>query len=234
MNADGCQLFEAVLRRDGLNQCQAEAARLEPTRPEGRLAKRGGLRDALGQSAVFRDLAWRGGLRQLAVQLLGPAARPVRGILFDKNPSANWLVPMHQDVTIAVRERAEADGFGPWSVKDGTPHVQPPVRVLERIVALRLHLDDCPETNGALRVLPTTHRQGKLSAEEIRALADTTPEVVCPAVAGDVLAMRPLLLHASSPARVPARRRVLHVEFAAVVLPPTLAWAEGEPARRQS
>ena len=40
---------------------------------------------------------------------------PVRAIYFDKSPEANWLVPWHQDLTLALRSRAEVPGFGPWS-----------------------------------------------------------------------------------------------------------------------
>ena len=41
--------------------------------------------------------------------------------------------------------------------------------------------------------------------------------------------MRPLLVHASSPATVPSRRRVVHLEFAAAELPSPLEWAERVP-----
>ena len=40
----------------------------------------------------------------LARQVLGDSAHPVRGLLFDKIPGANWKVPWHQDITIAVRD----------------------------------------------------------------------------------------------------------------------------------
>jgi hypothetical protein len=68
---------------------------------------------------------------------------PVRAIYFDKTPDSNWNVAWHQNLTIAVRERRDAAGFGPWSVKAGVPHVQPPVELLEHLVAVRLHLDPC-------------------------------------------------------------------------------------------
>ena len=55
--------------------------------------------------------------------------------------------------------------FGPWSVKDGVPHVQAPAEYLEQMLAVRLHLDDADEENGALRVLVGSHRLGRLSAE---------------------------------------------------------------------
>jgi len=38
--------------------------------------------------------------------------------------------------------------------------------------------------------------------------------------------MRPLLLHASSAAAAPARRRVIHLEYAASALPGGLEWGE--------
>jgi hypothetical protein len=43
---------------------------------------------------------------------------------------------------------------------------------------------------------------------------------------GGVLLMRPLLLHASQKATRPARRRVIHLEYAACDLPSGLDWNE--------
>ena len=72
----------------------------------------------------------------------------VRGIYFDKRVDANWKVAWHQDLSIAVKAKAKIEGYGPWSVKAGITHVQPPVSVLEQMLTVRLHLDDTDETNG--------------------------------------------------------------------------------------
>jgi len=151
---------------------------------------------------------------------------PVRGIYFDKSPRANWLVSWHQDLTLALCARAEHPGFGPWSVKDGVPHVQPPVELLELMLTIRIHLDDADESNGALRVLPGSHRLGRVSARRIQALRSERSDVLCAADAGDALLMRPLLLHASSRSRSQRHRRVLHIEYAAFSLPNELHWHE--------
>lgn len=155
----------------------------------------------------------------LVAPVLGPGWRAVRAIYFDKTPAANWKVPWHQDLTIAVREHRDAPGFGPWSVKGGIPHVQPPVEILERMLAVRFALDENDEENGPLRVLPGTHALGRLSADEIARLRDERDGVVCPVPAGGVLLMRPLLLHASSPMASGRSRRVIHIEYAAGGLP---------------
>lgn len=151
---------------------------------------------------------------------------PVRGIYFDKRPETNWLVAWHQDLTLALKKQAEVPGFGPWSVKEDVPHVQPPMQLLEQMLTVRLHLDDTDSSNGALRVLSGTHRLGRLSAESIQSCRATHEEVLCEAKAGDVLLMRPLLLHASSRSSSPRRRRVLHIEFAGFPLPEPLEWHE--------
>jgi hypothetical protein len=151
---------------------------------------------------------------------------PVRAIYFDKSADANWLVPWHQDLTLAVRARAEVPGFGPWSVKDNIPHVQPPVEYLEQMLTLRLHLDDADATNGALRVLPGSHRFGRLFAPRIQELRSQAADFLCAAAAGDALLMRPLLLHASGRSDSSRHRRILHLEYAAFALPAALEWAE--------
>lgn len=103
-------------------------------------------------------------------------------------------------------------------------HVQPPARVLERMLTVRLHLDDCDETNGPLLVLPGSHRGGRLAASEIQRQRTLTPSVACPVPGGGALLMRPLLLHASSASQSPRHRRVIHLEYAAEPLPAGLQW----------
>ena len=152
---------------------------------------------------------------------------PVRAIYFDKSPETNWLVPWHQDLTLALREQADVSGFGPWSMKEGVPHVQPPVKFLEQMLTVRLHLDDADATNGALRVLPGSHRLGRLSAEQVQRQRAEGEEVLCSVRAGGALLMRPLLLHASGRSTSERRRRVLHIEYAAFDLPRELFWHEG-------
>lgn len=152
---------------------------------------------------------------------------PVRAIYFDKSPDANWFVAWHQDVTIALREQADVPGFGPWSVKDGIPHVQPPVELLEQMLTIRLHLDEADESNGGLRVIPGSHRFGRFNSERIQELLVTEPEHLCRAQAGDALLMRPLILHASSRSTNPRHRRILHIEYAGFELPPELNWHDG-------
>jgi hypothetical protein len=153
---------------------------------------------------------------------------PVRGIFFDKNlagAAANWLVPWHQDRTIVVQAKTAHAGFGPWSVKDGRPHVQPPAAVLESMLTIRLHLDPTDSSNGALRVLPGTHRSGFLSSAEISLQREQQAEFICEVSQGAALLMRPLLLHASGRSTSAVSRRVIHLEYASEPLPPGLDWA---------
>ncbi len=149
-----------------------------------------------------------------------------RALYFDKSTVANWLVSWHQDLTLAVRKRVDHTGFGPWSMKAGIPHVQPPVELLEQMLTVRLHLDDADDENGALRVLPGTHQLGRLSADQITELRQNREEHPCAASAGDALLMRPLLLHASGRSTSQRHRRVLHLEYASFDLPGGLEWHE--------
>jgi ectoine hydroxylase-related dioxygenase (phytanoyl-CoA dioxygenase family) len=88
------------------------------------------------------------------------------GTLFVKSIESNWLVSLHQDLSIPVAEHVESTGCQGWSEKEGELFVQPPVSGLDAVPALRLHLDDCSERNGALRVVPGSHRLGRLTAAE--------------------------------------------------------------------
>lgn len=163
-------------------------------------------------------------LRPIATGLLGAPAFLTRSLLFDKPPGANWSIRWHQDVTIAVRERRDAPGFGPWSVKAGIPHVRAAASVLERMVALRVHLDDSDEHNGALLVVPGAHLEGRIEPTRLAELRSSNGSQALACRRGDVIAMRPLLPHASRPATTPSHRRVIHLEFACDDLPCGLEW----------
>lgn len=187
------------------------------------LATGAGRRGLLGLPAVAK-LARSKKLTSLVRPHVSAEPFPVRAIFFNKSPKANWLVSWHQDLTVALRARTDTPGFGPWSIKDGVPHVQPPVELLEQMLTVRLHLDDADQSNGALRVLPGSHRLGRLSAARIQRLRAEQPDFICDMTAGDALLMRPLLLHASSRSTSNRPRRVLHIEYAAFTLPESLEW----------
>ena len=194
---------------------------------EGAIARRGSIhavRNLLEAVPEVQTLARSEAIRSLVEPVLGPDCFVVRGILFDKTPDANWKVAWHQDLTIAVQEQKEAPGFGPWSEKAGIPHVQPPAEILERMLTVRVHLDDCGPENGPVQVIPGSHAHGRVAAPEIARWREEHEPVLCTSARGGALVMRPLILHASSPASVPGHRRVIHLEFAVDELPFGLEW----------
>jgi ectoine hydroxylase-related dioxygenase (phytanoyl-CoA dioxygenase family) len=162
-------------------------------------------------------------LVDIASQWLDATAIPFKATLFEKNPDANWLVSWHQDTALPMTERHDVAGWGPWSKKCGVDYGHAPGRVLDRVIALRVHLDDSTADNGPLRVLPGSHSRGVLSDAQIHELSECVPPLQCTVPAGGVIAMRPLLVHASSKAKVETPRRVLHLEYAtSLVLEPGL------------
>jgi len=178
--------------------------------PRSRAGMRHAMRNA-GVAAIARDSR----LIAMAQEVLGSAALPFRATLFDKSPTSNWLVVWHQDTALPLRERRETAGWGPWSIKDGVNYAHAPASALEHVLALRLHLDDSVAENGPLRVLPGTHTRGVLSDEALHELSTQIQAVDCLVPRGGILAMRPLVVHASSKSQSNAPRRVLHIEYAA-------------------
>jgi ectoine hydroxylase-related dioxygenase (phytanoyl-CoA dioxygenase family) len=149
----------------------------------------------------------------------------VRAVLFDKSAHNNWVVPWHQDRTIAVRQPGDVPGYGPWSRKNGTWHVEPPFEITARMVTLRAHLDDCDQDNAPLLYVPGSHRIGKLPAKPVADFARMHGHAVSLAKTGDVWAYATAIVHASEAALNPARRRVLQMDYSADELPNELEWA---------
>jgi ectoine hydroxylase-related dioxygenase (phytanoyl-CoA dioxygenase family) len=154
----------------------------------------------------------------------GESMVAVQCTLFEKSGDKNWLVGLHQDLSIPVADKIEHPELAGWSRKEGIWFVQPPARVLSRLIAIRLHLDPCGPQDGPLKVVSRSHDRGRLDDDAISALRQSEGETVCSVGAGDALLLRPLLLHASSKSSGISRRRVLHFLFGPPQLPCGLKW----------
>jgi hypothetical protein len=215
VNPDGAELHRAAISNADLVVLRALA--------DTAVAGRSGAR-VFGDASLSEMLSPDGAVGRIAAALLGDAALPVRAILFDKTAETNWSVPWHQDRTIAVRARREVAGFGPWSIKGGVTHVEPPFEIISRMITIRVHLDDCDDDNALLLIVPGSHRLGRVPARQAAVIARDCGYCVCRAKAGDAWVYATPIIHASDRAERPARRRVLHIDYAGAQLPGGLEW----------
>lgn len=213
MQDRGFEIVEGVLTTA---ECDALLSDLGPSR-----RTRAGARHLMAHPSI-RSLAGRPDLLSLARRGTGSGAIPYRATLFEKSGVRNWLVVWHQDTTLPLASRFKDPGWGPWSEKEGVIYAHAPAWALERIIALRIHLDASTLENGPLRVIPGSHRAGLLADEEVFRVSRKQNSLECEVGRGGVLAMRPLIIHASSKARSAEPRRVLHLEYA-----PSLELAPG-------
>jgi Phytanoyl-CoA dioxygenase (PhyH) len=224
LDADGYALADIVL---SAQQCEHIASSL----PGLIAAGRGGIRNLIAHPTVRRLLSHE----RLGIYLWSVVGRElvaVKATLFDKTAEANWRVQWHQDRAIAVKERMQVAGYGPWSTKAGMVHVEPPAEVLAQMLSIRIHLDECGADNGPMRVIPGSHDAGKLRDDELSRVVEDGSTVELYAPQGAMLLMRPLLVHASSAARSPVHRRVLHIELAPPEAISPLQWQAIVPLRR--
>ncbi|MCA1198737.1 phytanoyl-CoA dioxygenase family protein [Sphingomonas sp. R647] len=201
---------------DQLAEIRAALADTPSDRAGIRLARAAELEQMLGPSGAIGA--------QIAL-FAGTGASPVRAILFDKSDRVNWSLAWHQDRTIRVRARREVPGFGPWTVKAGLLHVAPPFEILERMVTIRIHLDDVPLDNAPLLIAPGSHRFGRVREDRIAAVVGECGVYACTARAGDIWVYATPIVHASDAAATPRRRRVLQVDYAGFNLPGGLEWS---------
>lgn len=211
----GAELVKAALCRGQLEAINAVFATLPADQPGLRLRGLSGLRPFLTAN---------GPVGEVAAKARGGKCRPVRAILFDKGARKNWALGWHQDRTIALKERIDVSGFGPWTVKDGMVHVEPPFEVLAEMVTLRLHLDPVPASNAPLLIAPGSHRVGRIPDSEIAELVRRYGVVACLADAGDIWLYATPILHASKAATAPSHRRVLQIDYSVGDLPGGLEW----------
>lgn len=216
-------MSSAAFDRDGFTSVAAVLSAHDAERAAGQVQLEAG-----AGTRCLLDQPWCAAIahavRQAMPDLIGAGLVAVQCTWFEKSAGRNWLVPLHQDLSIPVHARNEHPSLSGWSRKEGRWFVRAPVDVLEQLVAVRVHLDPCPAQDGPLRIVPQSHRNGILSQAAIDTLRASAGEVVCTAQAGDALVMRPLLLHASSRSTGNGRRRVLHFVFGPRTLPCGLRW----------
>lgn len=153
---------------------------------------------------------------------LGDQCGLVRALFFDKPPDRTWALAWHKDTSIAVKDNSiVSTSFSRPTNKAGVPHVIACDDILQRMLTLRIHLDEVTDENGPLRVIPGPHSSSTCEGEGLNAAVDIHAAV------GDVLAMRPLISHSSgsSTPGTKRHRRILHLEFADMAtLPDRFAW----------
>ncbi|MEO0398178.1 MAG: phytanoyl-CoA dioxygenase family protein [Pseudomonadota bacterium] len=157
---------------------------------------------------------------------LGVHAKPVRIVAFNKTQEANWSVPWHQDRVIAIRQKAQIDGYSNWVAKSNFWHCEPPLSLLEKMVFVRIHIDDSTEETGLLELALGSHKFGKIPSHRAHALASDCDIELCEARPGDVLIVHALTLHRSSSAITPSTRRAVRADYACrSMLARELQWA---------
>jgi hypothetical protein len=203
---DGFYIEDQVLSPD---ECDSLAEVL--SKPY-RTGNRAGVRNLMANQAV-RSLACDARLLTQAGRFIGRRAVPYRATLFEKSGRANWLVIWHQDTVLPLESHFDSSEWGPWSSKAGVIYAHAPAWALNRVIALRIHLDASTKLNGPLRVIPGSHILGVLAERNVITHAYDSEQIECLAPRGGVIAMRPLLIHASSKVNGDLPRRVLHIEY---------------------
>jgi Phytanoyl-CoA dioxygenase (PhyH) len=214
LDRSGAQHFASLIDTSDLSQCAALFDGLDQRQAGKRIT-----------SLALDDLGAVRKTKSLVENYLGANARPVRATLFDKRADRNWSLGWHQDRTIAVKQRREVDGYGPWTVKQGVCHVAPPTSLLTSMLTARVHIDPVDGENAPLLIAPGSHRLGLIAEPEIAGIVTQCGTLECLAEVGDVWLYATLILHASARATHVRRRRVLQIDFSAQSLPGGLEWA---------
>jgi ectoine hydroxylase-related dioxygenase (phytanoyl-CoA dioxygenase family) len=164
-------------------------------------------------SQIVRHLAFSKKLLPLAHSIVGLSAIPFHAIVLDKTKKDNWGLDWHQDIKITVKKRIATEGYEQWTEESGILHVVPPAHVLTHIVMLRIHLDDCNESNGAVWAIPGSHKFGILPQAAIQTTVKQGTITPCCITAGGVMLMSPLLLHKSPYSLSDRSRRILQITY---------------------
>ena len=182
-----------------------------------------GVREFLLRHSVLQNIVFNKNLKHIISRIAPTCNKSIKSIYFGKPPTSNWIINWHQDLTINLANRAEIVGYKNWRELPDRVVVQPNRELLENIFTIRIHLDDCTEKNGALRIIDKSHLKGIIRINEWNR---EEKETICEVPCGGVLLMKPLLIHSSRRTENDLNRRVIHMEFTDQNLPSGLEWKE--------
>lgn len=214
---DGCLTIASVYKTEEIERIVELMSSLQ-------VEQTFGVRQFLKKYEVLIPIVFNENLKSI-IRSISKKAVVIRSLYFDKPPNANWMVNWHQDLTVELKDKKETAGFKNWRVLPKRTTAQPPLNVLEQMFTIRIHLDDCLKTNGALNVVKGTHKEGIIPIKEGLDNWVGNREV-CEIQKGGVLIMRPLVLHASKRTENNQNRRIVHIEFSDYELPNNLKWRE--------
>ena len=182
------------------------------------------IRQLINVIPKVKKLIFNQKLTELLSVLFEPNYILTKAIYFDKPRESNWFVAYHQDLSISVNEKTQLDGYKNWTYKKGQYGVQPPIKILEDTITIRIHLDTTDKYNGALKIIPKSHLNGIQRVESID--LNNESEFICEVEKGGVMLMKPLTFHASNRTTNEKQRRVIHLEFCRHELTEPLDWLE--------
>lgn len=182
------------------------------------------IRQFLKEIPSVEKILFNDALKKVLESFFGKQYFVIKSIYFDKPEESNWFVGYHQDLTISVDKKIDVEGFSNWTLKQNQFSVQPKKEILDTIFTIRIHLDDTNEENGALKVIPNSHKEGVVRLDTFD--FQNSEEKFCNVKQGGIMIMKPLLFHASNKTVNNTKRRVIHIEFSNITLPKELSWSE--------
>ncbi|AWW28694.1 hypothetical protein DN752_00240 [Echinicola strongylocentroti] len=133
----------------------------------------------------------------------------------------NW----REDITINVKNSTPIAGYTDWRECDGYYNVRPPAKLLKHGLVIRIHLEETIEENGALRILPGSHKK-KLIEDEVYSPPINRFPAIAEVSSGGLHLMKPLLVHSTSYNEMGNSAKVIHIALNSLNLPRGLDWAE--------
>jgi ectoine hydroxylase-related dioxygenase (phytanoyl-CoA dioxygenase family) len=172
----------------------------------------------------INSLAHSSQLIALVKQVLGENSFPINAFILDKTQDCNWELDWHQDLKIAVKHKIETADYNNWTIESGIPHTIPPKEVLEKRLFVRIHLDDCFIDNGAILVVPKSHKNGILKNKTEIDKIVMGDNFYCEVDKGGIMFLTSLLLHKSPYSKTDRKRRILQIEYVGIKLTNGLEW----------
>lgn len=163
-------------------------------------------------------------LISLVAQVLGENSFPINAFVLDKTQDSNWALDWHQDLKIAVKNKVDTLGYSKWTLESGIFHAIAPKEVLEKKLSVRIHLDPCFISNGAIIVAPKSHKNGIIQSKTEIEKIISNETVHCEIEKGGVMFLTPLLLHKSPYSMTDKKRRILQIDYVGIKLSNGLEW----------
>ena len=152
------------------------------------------------------------------IESLGEGYSLIRSAYFDNRVSKPEKTVWRQRRRLTFPVKIEGADYSNWQLEGDFFSAEPPARIMQDMVIVRIHLDDSDQNNGELKIFKGSHSQ-ILDHSAIKVITENGLPSNCGILAGGIQILKPFILQSETKRSRSKKNRIIELTFSSSDLP---------------